>query len=587
MKIHMKRILLLLFLLTTACAPLTAIAPSPVSSPSPTSTLTPKDRIATAVALDAATQTAQASITPVATLDPSVPTLGPIQHQGTQPGQMFWWNDTVFYEVFVRSFKDSNGDGVGDLNGLIEKLDYLNDGDPTTTSDLGVTGLWLMPIMESPSYHGYDVVDYYTVDQEYGTNEDFQHLMQEAHKRGIRVVVDLVINHTSSENPWFLASDAGDPQYRDWYLWAAQDPNYLGPWGEQVWHAGKSGYYYGIFSPVMPDLNLNNPAVTAEVDHIIHYWLTDLGVDGFRLDAVRHYVEQGKAQENTSATHAWLKNFYQYYKGVNPNAFTVGETWTDMSSAAQYAGDEVDVSFNFPLADAFVRTANSPLTSSASRQMQATLDAYPEGQFAVFLTNHDQNRVMSVLNDVDKARMAAVLLLTSPGVPFLYYGEEIGMTGVKPDEDIRRPMQWTGDSSTVGFTSGTPWRPAADDYPTVNVATQTDDPDSLLSLYRDLIHLRNDHSALRTGHATVIETGNRSVYALLRYNDEETLLVLVNVDSKPVSDYNLELESGAPNALTLLGLPNPSPFPASAGSSGWRPFAELPARSFAIIQLKP
>jgi glycosidase len=191
--------------------------------------------------------------------------------------------------------------------------------------------------------------------------------------------------------------------------------------------------------------------------------------------------------------------------------------------------------------------------------------------------------VLSALNETEiKAKAGAFMYLTGPGIPFVYYGEEIGMTGVKPDEDIRRPMQWTGDSPAVGFTSGTPWRPAADDYPTVNVAAQTDDPNSLFSLYRELISLRNTHPALRTGHTTVIETGSRSVYALLRYNDGDTFLVLVNVDSQPVSDYNLEIESGASNALTLLGLPNPSPLSAS----GWRPFAELPARSFAILQLK-
>ena len=526
-------------------------------------------------------------LTACAPATPAPPTATPLPPTPV-PETGPWWSGQVFYEIFVRSFNDSNGDGIGDFNGITAKLDYLNDGDPNTTTDLGVTSIWLMPIFPSPSYHGYDVTDYYSVNPQYGTMDDFKNLLQEAHKRGIHVIIDMVLNHTSDKHPWFKSakSDVNSP-YRDWYIWSDTDPKYSGPWGERVWHPSTSGYYYGIFESFMPDLNYENPAVTAEVDRIIRYWLVDLGVDGFRLDAVRHYVEQGKAQENTPATHAWLKNFYQYYKGINPNAFTVGETWTDMASAAQYAGDEVDVSFNFPLADAFVRTANSPLTSSASRQMQATLDAYPEGQFAVFLTNHDQNRVMSVLNDVDKAKLAAVMLLTSPGVPFLYYGEEIGMTGVKPDEDIRRPMQWTSDWPTVGFTSGTPWRPAADDYPTVNVAAQTDDPNSLLSLYRDLIHLRNSHPALRTGHTTVIETGSRSVYALLRYNGKEALLVLVNVDSKPVSDYNLKIESGAPNALTLLGLPNPSPLPANAGSSGWRPFAELPVRSFAIIQLKP
>ena len=556
-----------------------------IAACSPASELTPKDRVATALAKDAATKTARVSNPPTPTSGVPVPTLGATTHPGAQPGEMFWWNDAVFYEVFVRSFKDSDGDGIGDLNGLIEKLDYLQD--------LGVTGLWLMPIMESPSYHGYDVVDYYRVDSEYGTNEDFKRLMEAAHQRGMRVVVDLVINHTSSESEWFKASNAGDPKYRDWYIWSEQNPGYAGSWGQQVWHLGKSGYYYGMFWSGMPDLNLNNPIVTEEVNKIIRYWLVDMNVDGFRLDAVKHYIEDGRRQENTPATHAWLKNFYQFYKSVDAQAFTVGETWTSVESAAQYVGDEVDVSFEFDLANAIVRTANTPLTSSLSKQMQVTLDNYPEGQFAVFLTNHDQNRVMSTLNDVGKAKLAAVMLLTSPGVPFLYYGEEIGMKGVKPDEDIRLPMQWTGDSPSVGFSTVEPWRPAAQDYPQVNVANQTDDPNSLLSLYRDLIHLRNDHASLRTGHALVIETNNPSVYALLRYNNDEVFLVLVNVDSKPIADYNLTLATGplagALKVITALGLLNPSApqVNADGGFSGYLPFAELPARSYVIIRLMP
>lgn len=184
-------------------------------------TATP-DAIATALAQDAATRAAGPTRPPTATPKP-IPTLDPTVDR--------WWNDAVFYEVFVRSFQDSDGDGIGDINGLIERLDYLQE--------LGVTALWLMPIMESPSYHGYDVVDYYTVEQDYGTNEDFQRLIEEAHKRGIRVTVDLVVNHTSTENPWFIAANSGDPAYRDWYVWADPAPDYLGPGGSGFGIRGK------------------------------------------------------------------------------------------------------------------------------------------------------------------------------------------------------------------------------------------------------------------------------------------------------------------------------------------------------------
>jgi glycosidase len=507
-----------------------------------------------------------------------------------------WWNDTVFYEIFVRSFKDSNGDGKGDINGLIEMLDYLNDGDPATTTDLGVTGIWLMPVTESPSYHGYDVVDYYAIDEEYGTTEDFKRLMDEAHKRGIRIIVDLVLNHTSTQHPWFKASNDGDPTYRDWYIWEDKNPGFLGPWGQTVWYKGKDGYYYAIFWSEMPDLNLQNPVVIEEIQKITRYWLTDLNVDGFRMDAIRHYVEQGSAQENTPDTHAMLQAFHTFYKSVKPEAFTVGEAWTDTSHVIDYIGDEMDIAFEFDLAEAFVRAAGGPLASSATNQMQVVLDNYPPGQFATFLTNHDQDRVMSVLGeDVVKAKLAATMLLTAPGVPFIYYGEEIGQTGTKPDENIRRPMQWCGDDFKVCFSTAAPWNSASLGYKQVNVANQTDDPNSLLSFYRDLIHLRNEHPALRTGQTLLVETGSQRLYAVLRYDENEAFLILVNVHPKPLKadQYSLALPSGpfttAVTAASIIGLPNPAApaLNATGGFDAYQPFIEIPAQSSVIIQLMP
>ncbi len=585
-----KYLTFLLVLLIGACAP-AAPTTQPTVAP-PTQTLSPADTFGTAVAVDAATQSAKPTLPPTSTSVP-IPTLDPALYPTLPPSTgENWWNDAVFYEVFVRSFKDSNGDGKGDINGLIEKLDYLNDGNPDTNTDLGVTALWLMPIMESPSYHGYDIVDFYTVERDYGTNEDFKRLMYEAHKRGIRVVIDLVINHTSTESPWFKASNAGDPQYRDWYIWSEKDPGYLGPWGAKAWYSGGDGYYYAMFWSGMPDLNFRNPQVTEEIFKIISYWLLDMKVDGFRLDAVKHYVEEGTSQENTPATHAWLKTFFQYYKSVNPDAFSVGETWTSTQNAVKYVDNEVDLAFDFDLSDAIVRTAGGPLAGSASDQMQVVLDSYPNNEFGVFLTNHDEDRVMSKLGDVNKAKLAAAMMLTSPGVPFIYYGEEIGMTGTKPDEDIRRPMQWNGNSPSVGFSTMAPWRAAASDFPEVNVATETSDPNSLLSFYRDLVHLRNDHEALRTGNTLVVNSGNPSVYALLRYTDEEAFLVLVNLDTNPISDYSLSLANGpfsaTVSATTVIGQQSPSaPQISGGGFSGYLPFAELPAQSVTIIQLVP
>jgi alpha-amylase len=530
-----------------------------------------------------------------APVEPSIPTEDVLPTPTLAPtGNYYWWNDTIFYEIFVRSFKDSNGDGIGDFNGLIQKLDYLNDGDPSTTTDLGITGIWLMPINESPSYHGYDVVDYHTVDQEYGSVEDFKRLIDEAHKRGISVIIDLVINHSSSQNPWFIESNKSNPEYRDWYIWEDPAPDYFGPWGQPVWYAGKEGYYYAVFWSEMPDLNLKNPAVTQEIYDISRFWLEEMGVDGFRMDAILYLVENGALQKNTRGTHAWLQAFHQYYKSIDTQAFTVGEAWTETSQVVEYVGDEVDIAFEFDLAESFVRSADGPLASSATNQMKVVLNTYPEGQFAVFLTNHDQDRVMSLLESPEKAKLAATMLLTSPGVPFIYYGEEIGMTGTKPDENIRRPMQWSGENSKVGFTTGVPWNAASRDYKTVNVGDESEDPNSLLNFYRTLIQLRNDHPSFRTGETLLVKTGTQDLYAMLRYNNQEAFLVLVNAGSKPLGTdkYSLSLEKGpftaALTAISMIGLANPaSPtLNANGGFDGYQPFPEIPAQSSIIIQLK-
>ncbi|MEO8396069.1 MAG: alpha-amylase family glycosyl hydrolase, partial [Chloroflexota bacterium] len=362
-----------------------------------------------------------------------------------------WWNNRVFYEVFVRSFYDSNGDGNGDLQGLIQKLDYLNDGDPATSDDLGVTGLWLMPIMESPSYHGYDVTDYRTVEADYGTNDDFKQLMSEAHKRGIAVIVDLVVNHTSVDHPWFKASAADDAQYRDWYRWDDSCPKYLGPWREKVWIPLNNSCYYAIFWEGMPDLNYANPAVMTEMDDIANYWLTDMGADGFRLDALQHIVEDGTKQQDTPATRQWATSFHEYVDSVKPDALTVGEINNSDFVSAAYVPSGADLTFDFDLATAMVNTAKQGSNNTMVSLQKRVNGLTPNGQYAAFLTNHDQNRVMGNLSgDVNKAKVAADLLLTQPGVPFIYYGEELGMSGTKPDERLRTPMQWDSPAPTVG-----------------------------------------------------------------------------------------------------------------------------------------
>lgn len=457
-----------------------------------------------------------------------------------------WWDSSVCYEIFVRSFYDSNGDGVGDLNGLIQKLDYINDGNPDAQQDLGATCIWLMPIAESPSYHGYDVADYYTVDREYGTNDDFKRLVEEAHKRGIKIVLDLVLNHTSSQNPWF--QDAlNNPQspYRDWYLWSNDNPGYRGPWGQQVWHKSpvRDEYFYGIFYDGMPDLNYRNPEVTAEAEQITAFWLNEMGADGFRLDAIKHLIENGVAQEHTVETHNWLKQYRAFLQRTKPDAFTIGEIFdADPGLLTSYYPDQLDMYFEFSVGEKLIGAANGGSATPFVQALQATYNGIPYQRWASFLTNHDQNRVMGSFNgDYAKAKVAATALLTLPGLPFVYYGEEIGMIGVKPDERIRTPMQWNAEANG-GFTSGQPWQPFQPNLNEVNIAAQDTDPASLLNLYRRLIHLHTSQPALATGELIVLQTNNPAVAAYVRRSGDQAVLVLLNFGTAAAENVVLQAE---------------------------------------------
>jgi len=456
------------------------------------------------------------------------PEPAPTESPAPETGSVQWWEEAVFYEIFVRSFNDSNGDGIGDFNGIIQKLDYLEQ--------LGINAIWLMPINPSPSYHGYDVLNYYAVNLDYGSMEDFKNLLAEAHKRDIKIIIDLVLNHTSSQHPFFAdANNNLNSQYRDWYVWSDTK---LG----NQWHAGNNGYYFGLFWGGMPDLNYRNPDVTAQMKEVTRYWLEDIGVDGFRLDAAKHLIEEGSQIENTQATHDWFKDFYTFYKTSNPDAYTVGEVFGAGAFIATTYEEQFDHIFNFELASGIVNSVSGESNTGIISAWKFTLADITNGEYATFLTNHDQDRVMSVFNgDEEKAKLAAVMLLTSPGTPFIYYGEEIGMQGKKPDEDIRLPMQWSADANG-GFTSGTPWRALDANYAQVNVAQQNDDPNSLLNLYRTLINLRAEHSALQTGNISVFETGNTGVYAIIRSSSDENILVVVNLKGTAISDYALSLK---------------------------------------------
>lgn len=485
----------------------------------------------------------------------------------------------MFYEIFVRSFYDTDGNGIGDFNGITQKLGYLQQ--------LGINAIWLMPIHPSPSYHGYDVINYYAVNSDYGTMQDFKNLLLEAHKRGMHIVIDLVLNHTSSKHPWFVdANSSPDSKYRDWYVWSDTAAS-------NDWHQGNSGYYFGLFCDCMPDLNYRNPKVTAQMENMVRFWLQGVGVDGFRIDAAKHLIEEGNKIENTQSTHDWLKGFYTFYKSFDTNAYTVGEVFGAGATLINlYTGDQLDQIFNFELSSGFVNSVNGGSNSGVNSAIKFALHDMPDFNFATFLTNHDQNRTMSVFNgDLGKAKAAATLLLTSPGTPFIYYGEEIGMQGKKPDEYIRLPMQWSA-ATNAGFTTGAPWRALASDYQQVNVEVQEKDKNSLLNHYRALTKLRQEHPALSGGQINLVETGNSGVYGVLRSSEAEKVLVLVNLKDTPISDYQLSLdESVLPDGVitpkSLMDTADSRAVAISAGKfSGYKPIGQLSPYQSYIFLLK-
>lgn len=452
-----------------------------------------------------------------------------------------WWNETVFYEIFVRSFYDSDGDGIGDFKGLTEKLDYLNDGDPNTSTDLGITGIWLMPINESPSYHGYDVNDYRTINPDYGTLADFKEFLDAAHDRGIKVIIDLVLNHTSSQNPWFKdAKSSKTSTHRNWYRFSDTKPGYTGPWGQDVWHSSSTGYYYGIFWSEMPDLNYDEPAVKEEIFDITSYWLADIGIDGFRLDAVKYIKEEGSVLEDLPATHAFWREWVATTKAANPNAFSIGEAWTGTDKIVPYVvNNGLDVCFEFDLASSIINGVKTGNASGMVSQINKVINRYPYYQFATFTTNHDMNRLMEELSGNETLnKLAAAIYLTLPGIPFIYYGEEIGMKGTKPDENIRRPMAWTSGSE-AGFTTGNAWNDPASNFSTHNVNTELSQSGSLLRHYRKLVQLRSVNTALQTGSFELLTTGASGLLAYRRKLDEDAAYVLVNTST---SDQTLTLD---------------------------------------------
>jgi alpha-amylase len=506
-----------------------------------------------------------------------------------------WRQGGVCYEIFVRSFFDSDGDGIGDLNGLTQKLDYVNDGDPRSTKSLGAKCIWLMPVDASPSYHGYDVKDYYRVNPEYGTAADFKRMVAAAHRRGIRVLVDLVLNHASSEHPYFKEAlhDPASP-HRSWFRFSPTAPAERGPWGQQVWHKSpeRDEYYYGIFFSGMPDLNYATPEVRAEAARVGRFWLTEMGVDGFRLDAVPYLVEENGALANTAGTHSVLREFAASVRGALPGAFTVGEVWDSIGTMLPYYPDQLDSYFAFELSDALLDAVRTSTTSRMLAAYARMSRAMPATRWSPFQRNHDQTRTVTALGgDLRAARLSAELLPTLPGLPFVYYGEELGMTGDKPDPRLRTPMHWRAGHA-AGFTTGAPWEPLQPDSATANVAAQNSDAGSLLNHYRRLIHLRASNRALSAGDFLPLESSDPAIAAFLRRDGSRAVLVVANLATTPrtnvtVSSGDRALGTARYATRDLLGAAGTAALDVGADGRlrGFTPLPTLDARRTYVLEL--
>jgi glycosidase len=488
------------------------------------------------------------------------------------------WQHGVFMEIFVRAYQDSNGDGIGDLRGLISRLDYLQD--------LGVTGLWLMPVFPSQDQdHGYAVTDYRAIEPDYGTLADFDELLKQAHARGIGVILDYVINHSAAQHPLFaLTENTRQSRWRDWYVWRDSKPAGWQIYGQNPWYETDAGAYFAGFWNQMPDFNLKNPAVLAWHHDNLRFWL-NRGVDGFRFDAVGNLVENGpdawEAQPENDAVMAGVRQVVMSY----PNRYMVCES---PGAPTHYAAPEIcGASF------AFTQNFNVVGAAAGDDGSLADLVAYarkmPAGM-ATFASNHDSfagERLWDQLDgDAAQVRLAAAGTLLLPGTPFVYYGEEIGMSGaasLKGDLKLRTPMSWRGDADSAGFIAGfttaEPFRVPSANVQRNNVAAQIDDPASLRSFYRAVIHLRTASPALMRGRFEAAEVHGLTL-SFQRVLGTERELVVFNYGRKPVRAEAAGLPAGA----TLVSRWPQGGADQQADAAG-RLLIELPRESFAVYRV--
>ena len=495
-----------------------------------------------------------------------------------------WWKEAVAYQVYPRSFKDSNSDGVGDINGVTSKLDYLKD--------LGIDVIWICPMYKSPNDdNGYDISDYQDIMEEFGTMADFDRLLQEVHARDMKLIIDLVINHTSDEHPWFMESRATrDNDKRDWYIWSDEPTNWESIFGGTAWEYDQETkqYYLHLFSKKQPDLNWENPEVRQSLYDMVNWWL-DKGIDGFRVDAISHIKKELSDIEDPEQNlyvPAWDK--MMNVKGIQPllaelrdktfakrDIMTVGEAngvqASDIKEWISEDDGKFDMVFQFEsmgLWDTDSTTGiDVPKLKEVLTKWQKAVEGH--GWNALFVENHDKPRIVSSWGDDqqywrESATAIACMYFFMQGTPFIYQGQEIGMTNAPFEElahynDIqthnlyhfnrsegmehdavmtiikaqsrdhsRTPMQWDA-SPNAGFSDGEPWLRVNPNYEEINVAAQLRDPHSILWFYRKMIWLRKQQDVLVYGNYELQDVGHESIFAYTRTNEEKTLLVITNL----------------------------------------------------------
>lgn len=493
-------------------------------------------------------------------LIPTDEVVEPIVYEYEQELNIINDNYRNYYEIFVYSFCDSDGDGIGDLNGVIEKLDYVKD--------MGFNGIWLMPVMPSTTYHKYDVTDYYGIDSEYGTMEDFERLVEECHKRDIRIIIDFVMNHSSSQHPWFIEAcnylrklpagaepDASECPYVDYYHFTREQTD------GTFYNVSDSDWYYeGSFWYGMPDLNWEKGVIKKEFEDIAVFWI-DKGIDGFRMDAVMHISETDK-QLNTDVMN-W---FYTYCQRLHPEFYMVSEVWANLETITDYYDSKTPSMFNFDGADAegkIIKTARGNYKAegfvNSMLEYQTEFGARNEAYIdAPFITNHDMGRMANVLgNDENDLKMAGGLLMTMSGNPFVYYGEEIGMSSSgKKDENKRLPMIWS-DTDTTGMTNGPIDADKGITSSFAGVEEQLADETSILNYYKRALRLRNENPEIARGMITLVEELCDGHQAVITKTYGDNVIAIVYNTSDEIMEVDLTGSSienmGIRGYLTLNG----------------------------------